>query len=184
MTHPLAQGLGRDIDELHLVGGIQDPIRDRLPDDDARDPLDDVVVGLDVLHIKRGNHIDPGVTQVLDILPALLVIQAWGVRVSELIHERHFRVARKHRREIHLLQHGAAVRHLLAGDDLEAGHELVGARPAVGLDVGNHDVFAALAPLASFPEHREGLARTRGGGKVDLEVAPRPSRRNLHREPC
>ena len=45
---------------------------------DARDPLDDVVERLQVLDVDRGDDVDAGVEQLLDVLPALLVARCRG----------------------------------------------------------------------------------------------------------
>ena len=75
----------------HLVG-------DRLPLLDAADPLHHVVERLQVLDVDRGDHVDAGVEQLVDVLPALLVPAAGDVGVRELVDQRHRRAAGPARR--------------------------------------------------------------------------------------
>ena len=76
----------------------------------------------------------PGVEQLLDVLPALLVAGAGNVRVRELVDEHDVGPAGEHRVDVHLLELGAAVLDLAARDDLEIAELLGGAGPPVRLD--------------------------------------------------
>ena len=53
VRHPPAQRLRRHVDEFDLLGPADDRVRDRLPLRYAGDLLDDVVDGLEVLHVQR-----------------------------------------------------------------------------------------------------------------------------------
>ena len=109
VRHPAAQRLGRHVDELDLVGRPDDGVGHRLPLRDAGDLLDDVVERLQVLDVHRGDDVDAGVEQFVDVLPALLVARARHVRVRELVDQRDLRVAGQDCVEVHLLEVGAAV---------------------------------------------------------------------------
>ena len=89
----VAQRERREVDELDLVGAADDLVGDRLALLDAGDLLDDVVERLEVLDVQRRDDVDPGVEQLLDVLPALLVARARDVRVRELVDERDLRAA-------------------------------------------------------------------------------------------
>ena len=71
VRHPAAQRLGGHVDELDLLGGAGHRVRHGLPLRHAGDLLHHVVQRLQVLDVQRGDHVDPGVQQVLDVLPAL-----------------------------------------------------------------------------------------------------------------
>ena len=93
VRHAPAQRLGRHVDELDLVGRPDDCVGHRLALLDAGDPLDDVVQRLEVLDVDRGDDVDAGVEQLVDVLPALLVAGAGHVGVRELVDERPRRAA-------------------------------------------------------------------------------------------
>src|SRR5262249_44754728 len=59
----LDQILGGEIDELDLVGPVDDPIRHRLAHADAGDLGDDVVEALDMLDVERRIDVDAGSEQ-------------------------------------------------------------------------------------------------------------------------
>ena len=63
---PAAQRLRGHVDQLHLVGGPNDRVRHGLPLRHAGDLLHHVVEGFQVLHVDRGDDVDPGVEQFLD----------------------------------------------------------------------------------------------------------------------
>ena len=176
MLHALAERLRRDVDELDLVGEIEHAVGQSLPLHDAGDLLDHVVDAFYVLHIQGGDDVDAGVPQLLDVLPPLLADGAGRVRMGELIDQGDLRAPRDDGVEIHLLEDRAAVRDLLARDQLEAAEELLGPGTAVGLDVGDGDILAALFSLSALFEHGKGLARPGCRAQVDLETAARRCR--------
>ena len=53
-----SQRFGTHVHKFELVGRAHDCIRDRLPLLDARDRLDDVVQGLQMLDVHRGDDVD------------------------------------------------------------------------------------------------------------------------------
>ncbi len=65
------QGPRRQVDQHDLVGLLDDPVRYRLPDLDARDLLELIVQALQVLHVHGREHVDARVEQDDDVLPAL-----------------------------------------------------------------------------------------------------------------
>ena len=76
LPEALQQLVRREIDELDLVGPVDDRVGDRLAHDDAGDRGHDVVQALDVLHVERRVDVDAGVQQLLDVLPAPRVARA------------------------------------------------------------------------------------------------------------
>ena len=101
----LEQLVGRQVDQLHLVGLVEDAVGHRLPDAHAGDLADDVVQALEVLHVDRGVDVDAGVEQLLDVLPALGVARARRVGVRELVDERSARGSPRERGvEVELLR--------------------------------------------------------------------------------
>ena len=67
------QVVGRQVDQLDVLGLIENPVRQCLVLADAGDAGNDVVEALEVLHVERGPDADAAVEQLLDVLPALRV---------------------------------------------------------------------------------------------------------------
>ena len=95
---PVAERDRGEIDELQLVRATHDLVRDRLALLDGCDLLDDVVQRLEVLDVQGRDDVDPGLEQLLDVLPALLVARAGDVGVRELVDERDLRPRGRARR--------------------------------------------------------------------------------------
>ena len=109
MGHPAADRLRGHVDEFELVGAADDVVGHGLALDGAGDPRDDVVERLEVLDVERGDHLDAGVEQLLDVLPPLLVARARGVGVGVLVDEHDFGPAGEDRVDVQFVQHGVAV---------------------------------------------------------------------------
>src|SRR5205085_11316052 len=67
-------------------------------------------------------------------------------------------------------EHCSAVVDLLARDRVEARQQFLGARTAIGLDIGDDDILAALLSLPALAEHSEGLSGPRRRAQVYLET--------------
>ena len=169
---PLEQVLGRDVDVDDLVGLGQHAVGEPLLDLHAGGPLDLVVEALQVLDVDRGDHVDPGAEQVLDVLVALGVAAAGGVGVGQLVDQADGRPAGQDRVEVHLAEGDAAVLDRPRRDDLQVADLLGGLGAAVGLDEADRDVDALLLEPVPLAEHRVGLAHAGRRAEVDLEPAP------------
>ena len=156
-----------------------DLVGHRLALRDAGDPLDHVVERLEVLDVDRRDHVDPGVEQLVDVLPALLVARPGHVGVRELVDQRDLgRRARTASRSISS-NVGAAV-----------GRPSRGARPrgrrparrswlaAVGLDEADDDVGAALARGAGPRRASRRSCRPRARRRGRCAAEPRRHRRS------
>ena len=168
----IAQRERGEVDDLDLVGAADGSVGNRLALLDPGDLLDDVVEGLEVLHVHRRDDADPGVEELLDVFPTLLVTRSRDVRVCELVDESDLRIAREDRVEVHLLERPVAIGDLPPRHHLEVADLLCRLLSAVRLDVPDDDVLAVVAAAAAFVQHREGLADTGGRTEVDAE---RPS---------
>jgi hypothetical protein len=87
LTQALEQLIRGQVDQFHIIGLIQDGIRHGFADEHARDLGHHIIQALQVLHIDRGIDIDPGVEQLLDILPAFGVPGALGIRMRQFVHQ-------------------------------------------------------------------------------------------------
>ena len=113
--HPAPQRLRGLVDELDLVGRAHHRVGDRLALLDAGDLLDHVVHRLEVLDVDGRDHVDAGLQQLLDVLPALLVAGPGHVRVRQLVDQRDLRAAGQDRVDVHLLERRPAVLDPAAG---------------------------------------------------------------------
>ena len=165
--------IGRQVDELDLVGGVDDPVGHGLADADAGDLEDGVVQAFQVLDVDGGDDVDAGVAQLFDALPALLVLGARDVRVRQLIDEDPFRPSLEDGIGVELVEGLAAILDGLERDLLEPLHQLRGRRPPVRLDEADDDVFAARAAPVGLGEHAICLADARHGAEEDLQLAAR-----------
>ena len=104
VAQPLDQVLRRQVDQLDVVGLVDDRVGHRLAHADARDAGDDVVQAFDVLDVERGVDVDAGGDQLLDIHVALGMPAARRVGVRQLIDQGELRAARQQRVEVHLVR--------------------------------------------------------------------------------
>ena len=165
------QVLGLDVDELDLVGVIEDAVGDPFAHDDPGDGGDHVVQTLDMLHVHGRVDVDARAQELLDILIALLMTASRRVRMGELVDEDELRGAHDGRIEVEFGERDAVVFDELGGHALDSPREAGGRRALVRLDVARDDVDAA--PLGGMGglQHRVGLAHARGVAEEDLEVS-------------
>src|SRR2546427_501283 len=83
----LEQIVGRQVDQLDLVGLLEDRVRHRLAHDDPGDLRDDVVEALDVLDVHGRIDVDAGVEELDHVLPPFGVARARRVGMRQLVDE-------------------------------------------------------------------------------------------------
>ena len=143
---------GEQVDQLHLVGAVEDAVGDRLAHAHAGDLRDDVVQALEVLDVERGVDVDAGVEQLLDVVPALRVARArarWCARARRPAPARAGARATASRS----ISSSVAPRYSIAlpRHDLEAGEQRLGLGAPVRLDDADDDVDAVAHALAAPP---------------------------------
>ncbi len=106
---PLDQLLGRQVDDLDVVGLVEHQIRHRLAHADARDLRHDVVQALDMLDVERGVDVDAGGEQFLHVEIALGMPAARRVGMGEFVHQRDLRTALQERVQVHLVEDMAVI---------------------------------------------------------------------------
>ena len=166
-----SQRLGGHVLELDLVGRPHHGVGNRLALRYTGDLLDHVVDRLQVLDVDRGDDVDAGLQQLLDVLPALGVARARDIGVGELVDERHLGPAGQHGVDVHLLERRTAVVERAARDHLQAVDHLRGVPAAVGLDEPHDHVGAALRATVALAEHGVGLAHPGCCAEVDPELS-------------
>ncbi len=169
----LDQRLGGEVDQHHLVGLAEHGVGDRLADAGAGQLGDLVVQRLEVLDVDGREDVDPRRQHVANVLEALLVLDAGGVGVRELVDQRQIGITPQQRRQVHLLELGAAVGNLAPGNRLQALGKRRGLGPAVGLHVPDRDVAASVLFGVAFLQHPVRLSNTGGHSDEDLVVSAR-----------
>ena len=171
LLQPVHQFVGRQVDQLDLVGQFQHAVGNGFAHPHAGDAGDGLVQRLDVLDVQRGEDVDPRGQHLFDILPALLVPPAIGIGVGELVDQRQRRTAGQQAVEVHLGQRAALVDHRLAGQLRQPGKLGLGLGPAMGLDQGGQNIDALGPPAVRVVEHGPGLADPRRRADEDLQPA-------------
>ncbi len=124
-----------------------------------------------MLHVEGAVDVDPGVEQLLHILPALLVAAAGGVAVCQLVHHGDGRFAGEQAVEIHLLQSLLAVHVDFARHDGELVEQSQRLLPAVGLHHANQDVYPLFGLFPHRLQHGVGLSHAGSGAEKHLQLA-------------
>ena len=148
-----SQCFGGHVDQLELVGCPHHPVGDRLPLNDAGDPLNDVVERLEVLQVDGGDHVDTGSQQLFYVLPPLGISGARYVGVGQLVDQGELRVASQQGIEVELLECLTAVDDGLSRQHLQIPQLLRRLFPTVRVDPADHDVGATLFPTPPFVKH-------------------------------
>ncbi len=175
---PGADRLRGMVDQLQLVCAPHHLVRHRLALDHARDALDDVVQRHEVLDVDGADDCDAGGEQLLDVLPALLVLGAGHIGVGEFVDEGEVGMPCQDGLHVHLLEGRVAVADHASRHDLQIADLVGGALAPVRLDEAGDDVLTPCLAAAALVEHRERLADARRGPEVHAQRASRG--RRLH----
>jgi len=170
LPQPLEKGLGCQVDQLDLVGELQDRIGHRLVHRGARDLPDRVGPALDVLDVQRGEHVDPRVKELDHVLVALGMARTRRVGVGELIDQDHFRLPREDRLKVHFGELDSLVLDHLPLDHRKPLEQRLRLNPPVGFDHADHDVHLVRQFLLRGAEHRVGLAHPRAHAEEYLQA--------------
>ena len=176
----LAQRCRAQVDELDLVGLVQQAVGERLSHLDARQRADAAAEALEVLDVDRRPDVDAMCQQGVDVVVALGPRRVRRVRVGELVDDRDARPALDQPVDVGL-RLGPAARSV-AHDRrvLEAARALLGRDAAVRLEVADHDVGALLGGQARVAEHLVGLADAGGRAQVDAQESARSLQGGRH----
>ena len=176
VAESLDQVVGRQVDQLDLVGRLDDRVGDRLARRHPGDARDDVVQAFEMLDVEGAVHVDAGREQLRHVLPALRVARAGRVRVGQLVDQDQRRTAGEGGVQVELAQAGAAVLDGPRRQPLQPGQERLGVGPAVRLDPADDDVDAGGLPRAGRLQHGVRLPDPGGGAEEDLQLAARLAR--------
>ncbi len=129
-----------------------------------------------MLDIERGPDVDARRQQLLDVLPALGVTRAGGVRMRVFVDQKQVRLARQGCVEVEFQELATLVLQGSARQDLEVLKHGLGLRPTVRLDHPHQHPQALRPGPGGLGQHREGLADPGGHAEEDLEpAATRPA---------
>jgi hypothetical protein len=131
-----------------------------------------------VLDVDRREDVDTRGEQVLDVLVALLVLEAGGVGVGELVDERELRRAAQERREVHVPELGAAVVDAPPRHRRQSLGKCRRVLAPVRLDQPDDHVTARLELGVALLQHAVGLAHPGRHAEED-RVAPSPNASGL-----
>ena len=177
LLQALDQFVGRQVDDDHLVGLVEDAVGDGFPDANAGDAADDVVERFKVLDVDRGADVDAGREQFFHVLPAFGVARAGGVAVRQFVDQDELRPACQRAVEVEFAQRVAAVGDFPERQAFQAvGHDL-GFGPSVRFDHADDDVLAGEELLARHAEHGVGFSDAGRGTEENLQFAARGARR-------
>jgi hypothetical protein len=109
LLQALQQFVGRQIDQYHFVGIVEDTVGYRLPDANAGDAADHIVERFQMLHIDRAVDVDAGGEQLMHVLPAFGMARAGDVGMGQFVHQDQRRTARQCAVEIELPEHLVAI---------------------------------------------------------------------------
>ena len=166
---PLNEIVRRDVDNLDVVGAIDDRVGNCLSNADLGDLGHDIIEAFDVLDVDGGVDVDAGGQQFLDVATTLGVAAPGRIGMSEFIDEHQLGAALEDGIEIHLLQIMAFIRDPPSRYDLQALEQCLGFLAPMGLDHADHDVdlFMLLGPGGL--QHLIGLADPGCRAEKDLQ---------------
>jgi hypothetical protein len=169
----LDQIVRRQVDDLDVVGEVDDGVGHRLAHPDAGDLRDDVVEAFDMLDVQRRVDVDTAIEQFLDVEIALRMAAALGVGMGEFVDQNECRpFAGEDGVEIHLVEQAAfvfdGVRGMISKPSTSASVSL---RPWVSTTPITTSTPSAFG--AAGDEHFIGLADARRGAEKYLQTAAR-----------
>ncbi len=91
----LAQIVRRQIHQHHFISAVEERIGHGFAHPDTGYAAHHIIQAFQMLHVNRGHHVDPGVQQFFNILPALGMTGSAHVAVRQFINQDNRRMARQ-----------------------------------------------------------------------------------------
>ncbi|MCY1239628.1 hypothetical protein D9M72_524350 [compost metagenome] len=148
---------------MDLVGPAHDLVGHGFGLADVGDGVDDVAEGGQVLDVDRGEDVDAGVEEFVDVLPPFGMPAAGDVGVGVFVDDGCLGCPGQYGVQIHLIEFGAPVRQPPWRDDFQPVKQRAGVGTSVVQGERDDDVLATFAQTVGFLEHFVGLADSRGG---------------------
>lgn len=130
-AHAGSEGLGGEIAHDDLIGAIEDPVGNGLPDGDSGEALDAWCEAFDVLDVDGGEDIDASVEKEKNVFVAFGKAASLDVGMGELVDEGDLWLAGEDGVDVHLREDGSLVIDLAAGHLLELLRKIAGSAAAV-----------------------------------------------------
>ncbi|MNI41835.1 hypothetical protein D3C73_960990 [compost metagenome] len=171
IAQTLKQLAGRQVDQQQFKGLLQHPVRQGFAHLHASDAADLIVEAFQMLDVDRGEHVDAGGEQFLDVLPTFGMTTAGRIAVGQFVHQHQFRLRGEQAIQVHFFEHHATVLRTHQWLLRQAAEQRFGFGAAMGFDDAGND-FHALAQLpVRRLQHGVGLADTGRGAEEHLEPA-------------
>ena len=123
-----------------------------------------------MLNIEGADDIDARLSYLQNVLIAFPVAAQGHIGMGHLVHDGNFRTPGQHRVQVHFFHRDPPIGKLLPGNHLKIAYQLRSFGPAMGLDVGQDHVHAALLQGMGLFQHAHGLAHA--GGKTEVNLQP------------
>ncbi len=171
ITQALQQLARRQIDQQQFIGLLQHPVGQGFTHLHASDAAHLIVEAFQMLNVDRGEHVDTGGEQFLNVLPALFMAAAGSIAVGQFIHQYQLGLGGEQAVEIHFFEHHATV--LAAQQRLlrQTAEQGLGLGAAVGFDDAGDQLHALAQLSVGGLKHGVGLAHAGRGAEEDLEPA-------------
>ena len=167
----LEQFARRQVDQQQLKGFLQHPVRQGFAHLHAGDAAHLIVEAFEVLDVDRGEHVDAGREQFLNVLPAFRMAAAGGVAVGQFIDQHQLRFGGEEAVEVHFFEHHATVFRAHQRLLRQAAEQRFGFGTTVGFNNAGDDFHTLTQLGVGGLEHGVGLADTGRGAKENLEPA-------------
>ncbi len=167
---PLDEIVRRQVDNLDIVGKIDDGIRHGLAHADTCNLRDDVVQAFDVLDIQRRINVDPAFEKLLDVEITLRVAAALRIGMGKLVDQHQLGPALQDGIEIHFLERAPLVIDMSARNDLEAVKQGLRLAAAMGFDDADDDIHAIRDLRLAGHQHLVSLADS--GRRTEKNLQP------------
>ena len=172
---PRDQVVRRKVDQLDFVRLFEYPVGHRLALAHARDLGNDVIQALEVLDIDGGPHVNAGIEDFLDVLPALGMtrrrIAAGQVGMRKLVDQQDGRSTAQRGIEVEFLADDVAIADGQRRQLLEPFHQPLGLDPAMRLDIADDDLAADCLRTPCRFQHRVSLADACGSAEENVQAA-------------
>lgn len=167
LFQPLTQIVRRQIHQHHFIGAVEKGIGYGFAHLNAGDAAYHVIQALQMLHVDGGNHVDTGIQQLFNVLPALGMARALYVGVRQFIHQDHRRMARQRGVEVEFRMarptSGAPRQHR------QSLQQRGGLFTAVGFDHASQHVQPLRTQALRLLQHGVGFPYARTGAEVDFQ---------------
>ena len=160
VMQPFDQVIGRQVDDLYIVGAIDDRIGNRFAYADTGDLGDDVVQAFDMLDVERRIDVDAAREQFLHIHIAFGMTAAGRVGMRQFVDQDETGTPRNDGVNVHFIENAALVVDRPTRHHLQAIDQRLGFLAAVSLDDADDDIDPVGFARMGRGQHFKGLADT------------------------